>query len=91
MVFTTALRIALPVLGLLLLVDIAFALFGKLHGHLQMSFLAFPAKMLATLAILALLTRALQTTYEGIACQGVCALMRLAAEAADGGHERADR
>ena len=77
-VFTTALRIALPVLGLLVLVDIAFALFGKLHGHLQMHFLAFPAKMLATLAVLALLTRAFPGIYEGIASQGVSALMRLA-------------
>src|SRR3989442_1031341 len=31
-VFTTALRLALPVVALLLLVDIAFALFGKLHA-----------------------------------------------------------
>jgi len=51
-VITTALRIALPVLGLLLLVDIAFALFGKLHGHLQMHLLAFPAKMLVALLML---------------------------------------
>jgi flagellar biosynthetic protein FliR len=79
-VFTTALRIALPVIGLLLLVDIAFALFGKLHGHLQMLLLAFPAKMLATLAVLALLTQAFPAIYEGIASKGVAALMRLAGD-----------
>jgi flagellar biosynthetic protein FliR len=79
-VITTALRIALPVLGLLLLVDIAFALFGKLHGHLQMHLLAFPAKMLAALGILALLTQAFPSIYEGIASKGVAALMRLAGD-----------
>src|SRR5437667_3046284 len=79
-VFSTALRLALPVVALLLLVDIAFALFGKLHAQLQMLSLAFPAKMLATLAILALLCRAFPSVYEGIAAQGVAALMRLAGD-----------
>jgi flagellar biosynthesis protein FliR len=77
-VFTTALRLALPVVALLLLVDIAFALFGKLHAQLQMLSLAFPAKMLATLGMLALLSRAFPSVYEGIAAQGVSALLRLA-------------
>src|SRR5205823_2960453 len=45
-VFITALRLALPVVALLLLVDIAFALFGKLHAQLQMLSLAFPRKCL---------------------------------------------
>ena len=79
-VFTTALRLGLPVVALLLLVDIAFALFGKLHAQLQMLSLAFPAKMLATLAMLALLCRAFPSVYEGIAAQGVAALMRLAGD-----------
>jgi flagellar biosynthetic protein FliR len=77
-VFTTALRLALPVVALLLLVDVAFALFGRLHAQLQLLSLAFPAKMLATLAMLALLTRAFPSVYEGIAAQGVVALRRLA-------------
>ena len=76
-VFSTALRLALPVVALLLLVDIAFALFGKLHAQLQMLSLAFPAKMLATLGMLALLSAAFPRIYEGIAAQGVAALQRL--------------
>jgi len=75
---TTALRLALPVVGLLLLVDIAFALFGRLHAQIQMFTLAFPAKMLATLAMLAALCRVFPGVYEGLAGQGVAALMRLA-------------
>jgi flagellar biosynthetic protein FliR len=76
-VFTTALRLALPVIALLLLVDITFALFGKLHAQLQMLSLAFPAKMLVTLGVLALLCRTFPRVYEGIAAQGVSALLRL--------------
>jgi flagellar biosynthesis protein FliR len=77
-VFSTALRLALPVIALLLLVDIAFALFGKLHAQLQLLSLAFPAKMLATLAMLAMLSAAFPGVYEKIAAQGVMALTRLA-------------
>ena len=77
-VFSTALRLAFPVVALLLLVDIAFALFGRLHAQLQLLSLAFPAKMLATLGMLALLSAAFPRVYEGIAAQGVAALARLA-------------
>ena len=59
-------------------VDIAFALFGRLHAQLQMHSLAFPAKMLATLGMLAALCRVFPSVYEGIAAQGVAALVRLA-------------
>ena len=76
-VFTTALRLALPVIAMLLLVDTAFALFGKLYAQLQMLSLAFPAKMLASLAMLALLARSFPAIYEGIASQGVAALQSL--------------
>ena len=76
-VFTTALRLAFPIVALLLLVDIAFALFGKLHAHLQLLSLAFPAKMLVTLGVLALLSAAFPRIYEGIAVQGVAALRLL--------------
>lgn len=76
-VFTTALRLALPLIALLLLVDIAFALFGKLHAQLQLLSLAFPAKMLASLGMLALLSQVFPTIYEGIAAKGVTALSRL--------------
>jgi flagellar biosynthetic protein FliR len=77
-VLTTALRLALPVVALLLLVDITFALFGKLHAQLQLLSLAFPAKMLVTLSMLAMLSQVFPRIYEGIAAKSVSALMRLA-------------
>jgi flagellar biosynthetic protein FliR len=79
-VLTTAFRLALPVIALLLLVDITFALFGKLHAQLQLLSLAFPAKMLVTLGMLAMLSQVFPRVYEGIAAKSVSALMRLAGD-----------
>jgi len=50
--FSVGVRIALPVITLLLLVDIALALLGRLNSQLQLISLAFPAKMLAALVLL---------------------------------------
>ena len=54
-IFSSGIRLALPVVALLTLVDLALALVGKLNAHLQLVLLAFPVKMLATLAALAAL------------------------------------
>src|SRR5947209_2000855 len=51
--FITGLRLAMPVVALLLLVDISFAILGKVHSQLQLLSLSFSAKMLAGLALLA--------------------------------------
>jgi flagellar biosynthetic protein FliR len=52
--FSTGLRLALPVIVLLMLVEIALALMGRMHQQLQLLALSFPVKMLATLAFLAI-------------------------------------
>ena len=52
-VFSTGLQLAMPVLALLVLLDIAFAVLGRLHAQLQLLSLAFSVKMLAALAFLA--------------------------------------
>ncbi len=49
--FSAGLRLALPVVALLILVDVALALLGRLHAQLQLLSLAFPIKMLLTLAV----------------------------------------
>jgi len=51
--FSTGLRLALPLVALLAMVDLALALLGRLQPNLQLLTLAFPAKMLAALALLA--------------------------------------
>jgi flagellar biosynthetic protein FliR len=45
-------RLALPVVALLVMVDIAMALMGRLNAQLQLLSLSFPAKMLTALLVL---------------------------------------
>ena len=54
--FSTGVRLAMPVLALLAVVDIALALLGRVHAQLQLLTLAFPVKMLAGLALLAMVS-----------------------------------
>jgi flagellar biosynthesis protein FliR len=47
------LRLVLPLLALLLIVDMSLALLGRLNSQLQLITLAFPIKMLVSLGLLA--------------------------------------
>ena len=49
--FSTGMRLALPVVAILLLVDISLALLGRVNAQLQLLTIAFPVKMLVGLAI----------------------------------------
>lgn len=51
--FSTGIRIALPMIAFLLMIDLALALLGRIQSQLQLLSLAFPAKMLASLLLLA--------------------------------------
>jgi flagellar biosynthetic protein FliR len=53
MLFTYGVRLALPVVALLLMVDVALALLGRLNQQLQLLSLAFPLKVLAALLLFA--------------------------------------
>jgi len=66
-IFVIALRLALPLIALLIMVDVALALLGRINANLQMLTLAFPAKMLASMALLAALTAMLPSLYVGVA------------------------
>jgi flagellar biosynthesis protein FliR len=50
--FSVGVRLALPVVALLVMVDVALALLGRINAQLQLLSLAFPAKMLTTLILL---------------------------------------
>jgi flagellar biosynthetic protein FliR len=50
--FSVGVRLALPVVALLVMVDVALALMGRLNQQLQLLHLAFPAKMLTALLVL---------------------------------------
>jgi flagellar biosynthetic protein FliR len=50
--FSVGVRLALPVVALLVMVDVALALLGRLNSQLQLLSLAFPMKMLIALVVL---------------------------------------
>jgi len=62
--FATGLRLALPVVALLLLIDISLALLGRVNSQLQLLSLAFPIKMLGALAALAATVAVFPAVYE---------------------------
>ena len=49
--FSVGLRLALPVVALLVMVDVALALLGRVNAQLQLLSLAFPLKMFLTLVV----------------------------------------
>jgi flagellar biosynthesis protein FliR len=53
---SAGLRLALPLIALLLMLDLTLALLGRLNQQLQLLSLSFPIKMLATLVALAWIT-----------------------------------
>ncbi len=75
--FTLGLRLALPVLALLVMVDLSLALVGRLNAQLQLLTIAFPAKMLASLALVAALASMLPALYGQAAGQAVATLLGL--------------
>jgi flagellar biosynthetic protein FliR len=63
-VFSTGLRLALPITGMLLLVDLALALVGRINAQVQMVTVAFPLKMGLALSMLAWTLVAFPRVYE---------------------------
>lgn len=63
-IFSTGLQLALPVLALTLLLDVAFAVLGRLHAQLQLLSLSFAVKMLVSLAFLAGILKLYPPVFE---------------------------
>ena len=74
--FTVGLRLAMPVIAVLLVVDVALALLGRMQQQLQLLSVAFPVKMLATLGLLAALAPALARMFESAGARTISALWR---------------
>jgi flagellar biosynthetic protein FliR len=51
-IFSTGLRLALPMVAVLVMVDISLALLGRVNAQLQLLHLAFPVKMMVGLMLL---------------------------------------
>ena len=50
--FSTGLRLALPIIAAMLMVDIALALLGRVNSQLQLQSITFPVKMVLSLVLL---------------------------------------
>ena len=74
--FSLGLRLALPVVALLLLLDISLAVLGRMQQQLQLLSLAFPLKMLAALALLAALAPVFARIFERSAASTLDVLWR---------------
>lgn len=63
-VFELALRLAIPLIALLALIDLTLGLLGRLNTQLQILSLAFPVKMLVSLLVLALVAASAPALYR---------------------------
>lgn len=72
--FSFGLRLAMPVIGLMLLIDVALALLGRMQQQLQLLSLAFPAKMLAALVMLMILAPGIARLYQSASSETMLAL-----------------
>jgi flagellar biosynthetic protein FliR len=63
-IFSTGLQLALPVLALMLLLDIAFGVLGRLHSQLQLMSFSFGVKMLVGMAFLSGVVRFYPAIFE---------------------------
>jgi flagellar biosynthesis protein FliR len=77
--FTTGLRLALPMVTVLLMVDISLALLGRVNAQLQLLHLAFPIKMMLGLAVLGWLALLFPALYRIGAVNALTAAGRLIA------------
>ena len=73
---STGLRIAFPIIAFLVLIDFALALVGRVQQQLQLLSLAFPVKMLAALALLAVLAPVIPKMFGAAAERTLSVLWR---------------
>ncbi len=73
-IFSMGLRLAFPLITLLGLIDLSLALLGRLNAQLQLVTLAFPAKMLTALALLAFTAILFQRVFQSYAGQVMAVL-----------------
>lgn len=75
--FSVGARIALPVIALLMLLDVALALLGRLNAQLHLISLAFPAKMLMALLVLSWIAPLLPRILREFSAQAWTAAARV--------------
>src|SRR5436305_289359 len=76
-IFSVGLRLALPVVALLLMTDLALAVLGRISSQLQMGSNAFPLKMLLALFTLATTLAVAPPLYESFSAKVFETIQRL--------------
>jgi len=76
-VFSTGIRLVLPLMTLLFLIDLSMGLLGRLNSQLQLIALALPAKMLAAMLALSLLVLMAPKLYQQSAAAAFRVLTKL--------------
>jgi flagellar biosynthesis protein FliR len=66
-VLNTGLRLALPICGVMLLIDIVLAVLGRLHAQIQLVQMSFPIKLLLCIGVLAGMLLVAQPLYSAAA------------------------
>lgn len=66
-IFSVGLRLALPIVGLMLMVDLTLALLGRINSQLQLIHLAMPLKIMAALATISILLMLFPSVYSDYA------------------------
>lgn len=74
--FSFGLRLAFPIIGLLLMTDVALALLGRLNSQIHLGMQAFPIKMMLNLIALIAVFAAAPVLYQSFAAQVVETLRR---------------
>jgi flagellar biosynthetic protein FliR len=64
-IFSTGLRLALPIIAVMIMIDLSLALLGRVNSQLSLLALAFPVKMLVGLCILGWLVSLLPALLRG--------------------------
>ena len=75
--FSVGVRLAMPVVALLAMVDVALALLGRLNSQLQLLSLSFPAKMLTALVMMTWLAALYPRILSSSAQQAWIAVRRI--------------
>jgi flagellar biosynthetic protein FliR len=73
-IFSTGLRLVLPIVILLVMLDLALALMGRLNSHLQLLTITFPIKMLTALGLLAWIVMLFPQVFRQSAAQTMTVL-----------------
>jgi flagellar biosynthetic protein FliR len=74
--FNFGLRLALPIIGLLLMTDIALALLGRLNAQIHLGMQAFPVKMLLNLTAMVAVFATAPMLYQSFAEEVVTTLRK---------------